>query len=105
MNDLVKEPSQENLLVKKPFKARAFKDMKSWQLAVLGCISVFASSLTAYFLGHIWPLYVEAINASEVFSLLGLIVSVYLAGIGLMAIVFTSISKRCGELLYQRHLD
>lgn len=106
MSDLSSGPGQEPPVTKKkPFKARAFKDLKSWQLVTLGCISVFASSLTAYFLGHIWPLYVEAINSSEVLSWLGLVVSLYLAGIGLMAIVFTAISKRCGELLYQRHLD
>lgn len=89
----------------KPFKARAFKDLKSWQLVVLGGLGVFASSLTAYFLGRIWPLYVEAIGSSEVLSWLGLVVSVYLGIIVSAAMLFTAVSKRCGELLYQRHFD
>ena len=106
MNDPHQHDEQGEQPIKgKPFKARAFKELKSWQLVVLGGLSVFASSLTAYFLGRIWPLYVEAIGSSEVLTGLGLIVSVYLGIIASAAIVFTAVSKRYGELLYQRHFD
>lgn len=89
----------------KPFKARAFKEMKSWQLAVLGGLATFASLLTANFLEQIWPPYIEAIGSNEALSVLGLIVSLYLAFIASAGIVFGATSIRCGKLLYQRHLD
>ena len=105
MSDLASGPSQELATKKKPFKARAFKEMKSWQLTIVGCLSVFESSLAAYLLGRVWPMYIEAINSSEVFSWLGLAVSLHLAILGVVTIIFAAVGKRCGELLYQRHLD
>ncbi|RMH94401.1 hypothetical protein EBB59_01510 [Lysobacter pythonis] len=106
MNDPHRHDRQgEQPTKRKPFKARAFKDLKAWQLAVLGGLGVFASSLTAYFLAQIWPLYVEAIGSNEALSWLGLVVSAYLGMIASAAFLFTAVSKRCGELLYRRHFD
>jgi len=57
------------------------------------------------FFGNAWPLYMKAIQASKIFSFLGLYVSILLAGIGLMGIMFMALGKRCGEIIYQRHMD
>lgn len=66
MGHLASGPGQALLAKSKSFKVRAFEEMKSWQLTIPSCISV-GSSLTAYVLGHIRPLYVEGISSSEVF--------------------------------------
>lgn len=84
---------------------KKFRELKSWQLALLGGVGAFGSSITIYFFGNAWPLYMKAIQASEIFSFLGLYVSILLAGIGLMGIMFMALGKRCGEILYQRHMD
>ncbi|MEJ7745808.1 MAG: hypothetical protein WKF61_03445 [Luteimonas sp.] len=42
----------------------------------MGSISALGSALIVYFLGRIWPLYVQAIEASEAFSWLGVYVSI-----------------------------
>ena len=86
-------------------KVKKFRELKSWQLCALGGLAAFASALIVYLLGRVWPLYVEALEAKEVFSWPGLVVSFYLGWIAVMGIVFAAIGKRCGELLYQRHLD
>jgi hypothetical protein len=86
-------------------KVKKFRELRSWQLCALGGLAAFASALIVYLLGRVWPLYVEALEAKEVFSWPGLVVSFYLGWIAVMGIVFAAIGKRCGELLYQRHLD
>lgn len=91
--------------VKSSVQKKHFKDLKSWQLAALGSLSALASVLVLSFLGRVWPLYLNAAEANEIWSWLGLYISWQLAFISVAGIIFTAIGKRCGELLYKRHLD
>lgn len=80
-------------------RTRAFKDLRSWQLGMLGAIAAFGAALVSTLLGTIWPLYLKALDADELISMPGVVVSVYLVGVAVAGIVFAAVAKRCGELL------
>lgn len=84
-------------------KVKMFGELKSWQLCALGGPAALGAALIASLLARVWPLYLEAVNAKEALSWLGLVVSLYLGWIAVTGILFSAISKRCGEVLYKRH--
>ena len=85
--------------------AKALKDMKSWQLGVLGVTALSGTALALTVLGATWPLHHEAMHARSVFSWAGIHASWALALIASPGLMFAAIARRCAQLLYQRHLD
>ncbi len=84
--------------------ARRLKDMRSWQLAVLGALALSGTSLAITLLATVWPLHVEAMRAHAL-SWTGLHAAWMAAAVAAPGLMFAAVARRCGQLLYQRHLD